>query len=88
MFKLARPLALATFVAFASFAQRDATACFCGLPTFISVLMFELMVLWEDPFLSGMFIGLSCMTSRSPAKPRGGSEVPRSVLLGAPANQR
>jgi hypothetical protein len=27
-----------------------ATACFCGLPAFISVLMFELIVLWEEPF--------------------------------------
>src|SRR6478672_9594421 len=29
-----------------------ATACFCGLPAFISVLMFELTVLRDDPFLS------------------------------------
>jgi hypothetical protein len=25
-----------------------------GLPAFISVLMFELIVLWEDPLLRGM----------------------------------
>ena len=31
-----------------------ATACFCGLPAFISVLMFELMVLREDPFFKGI----------------------------------
>ena len=31
-----------------------ATACFCGLPAFISVLMFELTVLRDEPFLSGM----------------------------------
>ena len=36
-----------------------ATACFCGLPAFISVLMFELIVLWEEPFLRGMFENLS-----------------------------
>jgi hypothetical protein len=35
-----------------------ATACFCGLPAFISVLMFELIVLWEEPFLRGMFENL------------------------------
>jgi hypothetical protein len=31
-----------------------ATACFCGLPALISVLMLELTVLRDDPFLSGM----------------------------------
>ena len=35
-----------------------ATACFCGLPAFISVLMFELTVLRDDPFLSGMEVSL------------------------------
>jgi hypothetical protein len=35
-----------------------ATACFWGLPAFISVLVFELIVLWEEPFLSGMFENL------------------------------
>jgi hypothetical protein len=38
-----------------------ATACFCGLPAFISVLMFELIVLWEDPFLRGMLSDLSSL---------------------------
>jgi hypothetical protein len=31
-----------------------ATACFCGLPAFISVLMFELTVLREEPVLRGI----------------------------------
>jgi hypothetical protein len=31
-----------------------ATACFCGLPALISVLMFELIVFRDEPFLSGM----------------------------------
>jgi hypothetical protein len=37
-----------------AFFKAIATACFCGLPAFISVLMFELIVLWEEPFLSGI----------------------------------
>lgn len=31
-----------------------ATACFCGLPAAISVLMLSLIVLRDDPFFSGM----------------------------------
>jgi hypothetical protein len=37
-----------------AFFRAIATACFCGLPAFISVLMFELTVLCDEPFLSGM----------------------------------
>jgi hypothetical protein len=32
----------------------SATACFCGLPAFISVLMFELIIFREEPFLRGI----------------------------------
>ena len=31
-----------------------ATACLRGLPAFISVLMFLLMVFWDEPFFSGI----------------------------------
>src|SRR5262245_43168368 len=41
-----------------------ATACFCGLPAAISVRMFELMVLREEPFFNGI-ISLLCA---SPAR--------------------
>jgi hypothetical protein len=37
-----------------AFFKAIATACFCGLPAFISVLMFELIVLREEPFLRGI----------------------------------
>jgi hypothetical protein len=37
-----------------AFFRAMATACFCGLPAFISVLMFELIVLRDEPFLRGM----------------------------------
>jgi hypothetical protein len=39
-----------------------ATACFCGLPAFISVLMLELTVLRDDPFLSGMSEPFLCVS--------------------------
>src|SRR6187200_3434952 len=39
---------------FPAFFRAIATACFCGLPAFISVLMLELIVLREEPFLRGM----------------------------------
>jgi len=37
-----------------AFFRAMATACFCGLPAFISVLMFELIVFREEPFLRGI----------------------------------
>jgi hypothetical protein len=37
-----------------AFFKAIATACFCGLPAFISVLMFELIVFREEPFLRGI----------------------------------
>jgi len=42
------------FLLFPAFFRAIATACFCGLPAFISVLMLELIVLREEPFLRGM----------------------------------
>jgi hypothetical protein len=42
------------FLLLPAFRKAIATACFCGLPAFFSVLMLELIVLREDPFLSGM----------------------------------
>jgi hypothetical protein len=39
---------------FPAFSSAMATACFCGFPAFISVLMFDEMVLRDDPDLSGI----------------------------------
>jgi hypothetical protein len=39
---------------FPAFFKAIATAYFCGLPALISVLMFELIVLREEPFFSGI----------------------------------
>jgi hypothetical protein len=36
-----------------------ATACFCGLPCFISVLMFLLMVSLDEPLFRGMTVLLT-----------------------------
>jgi hypothetical protein len=44
------------------------------LPAFISVLMFELIVLWEEPFLRGMFENLS--SPNYPGKPSPELRVP------------
>jgi hypothetical protein len=42
------------FLLLPAFFKAIATACFCGLPAFISILMFELIVFREEPFLRGM----------------------------------
>jgi hypothetical protein len=42
------------FLLLPDFLRAIATACFCGFPAFISVLMFELIVLRDEPFLSGI----------------------------------
>lgn len=47
---------LAAFFASRATERAIATACFCGLPAFISVEMFFEMVFLEYPFLSGMAI--------------------------------
>jgi hypothetical protein len=49
------------FLLLPAFFKAIATACFCGLPVFISVLMFELIVLCDEPFLRGMVRTL-CMS--------------------------
>jgi hypothetical protein len=41
------------FLLLPAFFKAMATACFCGLPAFISVLMFELIVLCDEPFFRG-----------------------------------
>lgn len=47
---------LAAFLASLATERAIATACFCGLPAFISVEMFLEMVFLEYPFLRGMAI--------------------------------
>jgi membrane protease YdiL (CAAX protease family) len=42
------------FLLLPAFFKAMATACFCGLPAFISVLMFELIVLCDEPFFRGI----------------------------------
>src|SRR6476619_6664563 len=42
------------FLLLPAFFTAMATACFCGLPAFISVLMFELIVLCDEPFFRGI----------------------------------
>jgi hypothetical protein len=46
-------------------------ACFCGLPAFISVLMFELTVLREEPFFRGMAVVLCSGSALNPLPDRG-----------------
>ena len=48
----------ALFVALRALLRAIATACFAGLPVLISVLMFELIVLGEDPFFRGILSDL------------------------------
>src|SRR6185437_5397196 len=51
-----------------AFFRAIATACFCGLPAFISVLMFELIVFREEPFLRGIeTFSCSARTEREPS---------------------
>src|SRR4029078_12975421 len=51
-----------------AFFKAIATACFCGLPSFISVLMFELIVFREEPFLRGIeTFSCSVRTDREPS---------------------
>jgi hypothetical protein len=42
------------FLLLPAFFKAMATACLCGLPAFISVLMFELIVFCDEPFFRGM----------------------------------
>jgi hypothetical protein len=42
------------FLLFPALRSAIATACFCGFPAFFSFLMFELIVLREDPFFKGI----------------------------------
>ena len=46
------------FLLLPAFFRAMATACFCGLPAFISVLMFELIVLCDEPFFRGIITTL------------------------------
>jgi hypothetical protein len=54
-----------------AFDRAMATACFCGLPAFISVLMFELTVLREEPFFRGMAVVLCSGSALNPLPDRG-----------------
>ena len=55
------------FLLLPAFFRAIATACFCGLPAFISVLMFELIVFREEPFLRGIET-FSCLVRTDPSK--------------------
>jgi len=62
----ARHFDLFDFRLLPAFFNAMATACFCGLPAFFSLLMFELMVFREDPFLRGISMAFhSCGEQKS-----------------------
>jgi hypothetical protein len=65
-----------------AFFRAMATACFCGLPAFISVLMFELIVFREEPFLRGIDVSpASVRTLVEIHEPRRGFKIRHDAFV-------
>jgi hypothetical protein len=65
-----------------AFFRAIATACFCGLPAFISVLMLELIVFREEPFLRGIDVSpASVRTLVEIHEPRRGFKIRHDAFV-------